>query len=261
MSSSVTSVSRAAPCPFAPREVLRRAVAAWEDMGHTPKVGYEFEAYLMQPDGDGGWKSNRAPGSFVYGTGHFNDPTGVCRDIVAQAMACGYPLESVNAEYDESQFEFTLVYDDAMAASDEAFLFRTMAREVGRGAGLPAHVPAEAHRRAGRQRPAREPQLHRHLGGIRPRGSRRPGWPVGARQAVHCRPAGLPAADDGAVLPHGQLLQAPGSRTTLRLLAELGARPPLHDRAGESRTRVLHPPGEPPRRPGGPARTWRWRRS
>ena len=118
------------PVPFAPREVLRRAVAAWEDMGHTPKVGYEFEAYLMQPDGDGGWKSNRAPGSFVYGTGHFNDPTGVCRDIVAQAMACGYPLESVNAEYDESQFEFTLVYDDAMAASDEAFLFRTMAREV-----------------------------------------------------------------------------------------------------------------------------------
>ncbi|MCE2524926.1 MAG: glutamine synthetase [Acidimicrobiia bacterium] len=119
-----------APIPFAPREVLRRAVAAWEDRGFTPKVGYEFEAYLMGPDGDGGWKPYGAPGSFVYGTGHFNDPSGVCRDIVTQAAACGFSLESVNAEYDESQFEFTLVYDDAIAAADEAFLFKTMAREV-----------------------------------------------------------------------------------------------------------------------------------
>ena len=118
------------PIPFAPREVLRRAVAAWEDMGYAPKVGFEFEAYLMTPDGEGDWKPYRAPGSFVYGTGHFNDPSGVCREIVARAMACGFPLESVNAEYDESQFEFTLVYDDAIAAGDEAFLFKTMAREV-----------------------------------------------------------------------------------------------------------------------------------
>ena len=115
--------------PFAPREVLRRAVAAWEDMGFAPKAGFEFEAYLMAPDGDG-WVPYRAPGSFVYGTGHFSDPDGVWREIAARAMACGFRLESVNAEYDEGQFEFTLVYDDAMAASDEAFLFKTMAREV-----------------------------------------------------------------------------------------------------------------------------------
>ena len=119
-----------APVSFAPREVLRRAVAAWEDMGISPKVGYEFEAYLMQPDGGGGWVPYPAPGSFVYGTGRFNDPAGIFREIVEQALACGFRLESVNAEYDESQFEFTLSYDDAMAASDEAFLFRTMAREV-----------------------------------------------------------------------------------------------------------------------------------
>ncbi|MDE0653696.1 MAG: glutamine synthetase family protein, partial [bacterium] len=125
-----------APIPFAPREVLRRAVAAWQDLGYTVKAGFEFEAYVMQPDGDGGRAPYRAPGSFVYGTGHFNDPSGVSRDIVARAMACGFPLESVNAEYDESQFEFTLVYDDAMEASDEAFLFKTMAREVAAERGL-----------------------------------------------------------------------------------------------------------------------------
>ena len=125
-----------APIPFAPREVLRRAVAAWEDLGYTPKVGFEFEAYLMQPGDGGGWDPYPAPGSFVYGTGHFSDPSGVCRAIVARARECGLRLESVNAEYDESQFEFTLVYDDAMAAADEAFLFRTMAREVAAERGL-----------------------------------------------------------------------------------------------------------------------------
>lgn len=118
------------PVPFAPREVLRRAVAAWEEMGYGAKAGFEFEAYLMEPDGSGGWTPYRAPGSFVYGTGHFNDPSGICREIVARSMTCGFRLESVNAEYDESQFEFTLVYDDALAASDEAFLFKAMAREV-----------------------------------------------------------------------------------------------------------------------------------
>lgn len=119
-----------APIPFAPREVLRRATAAWDDLGYTPKVGYEFEAYLMQPGDGGGWVPHPAPGSFVYATGYFSDPSGICREVVAQARACGFRLESVNAEYDESQYEFTLVYDDAMAAADEAFLFRTMAREV-----------------------------------------------------------------------------------------------------------------------------------
>ena len=116
--------------PFAPREVLRRAVAAWEALGYTPKVGFEYEAYLMAPDGDGGWVPYSAPGSFVYGTGRFSDPEGIAAEIVRRALNCGFRLESVNAEYDESQFEFTLVYDDALAASDEAFLFRVMAREV-----------------------------------------------------------------------------------------------------------------------------------
>jgi glutamine synthetase len=133
----VGDVSHAgAAVPFAPREVLRRAVAAWEEMGYTPKAGFEFEAYLMEPDGSGGWRPYSAPGSFVYGTGHFNDPSGVCREIVARAAACGFRLESVNAEYDESQFEFTLVYDDAMAAGDEAFLFKSMAREIAAERGL-----------------------------------------------------------------------------------------------------------------------------
>ena len=39
-------------------------------------------------------------------------------------------MESVNAEYDEGQFELTLEYGDAMWAADNAFLFRLLARET-----------------------------------------------------------------------------------------------------------------------------------
>lgn len=118
------------PLAIAPRTVLGRAVDAWESMGYTPKVGIEYEAYIMEPDGSGGWRPYDSPGSMVYGTGRFSDPVGIVDAVMATADRVGMRLESVNGEYDVGQFEFTLEYDDAMAAVDEAFLFKVMAREV-----------------------------------------------------------------------------------------------------------------------------------
>ena len=99
-------------------------------------MGIEFEAYVLQPDGEGGWERWDTPRSFVYGTGRSADPTGLIDDITRTAWRCGFPLESINAEYDESQFELTLEYDDALKAADEAFLFRVLAREVALSHGL-----------------------------------------------------------------------------------------------------------------------------
>jgi len=118
------------PVPFAPRNVLKEAVAAWESLGYTPQVGIEFEAFVLQPDGEGGWGPYDCPGSFVYGTGPLNDPAGIAEAIHDVSDAVGFRLESANAEFDAAQFEFTLEYDDALAAADEAFLFKTMARDV-----------------------------------------------------------------------------------------------------------------------------------
>lgn len=117
------------PLPMAPRHVLANAIEAWKALGYTPQVGIELEAYLMEPDGDG-WKPYNCPGSFVYGTGPLNDPAGIVNMIHDTADQVGFRLESVNTEFDAAQFEFTLEYDNAMAAADEAFLFRTMARDV-----------------------------------------------------------------------------------------------------------------------------------
>lgn len=118
------------PVELSPREVLKRQIAAWQWHGYDPIVGIELEAYLFEPDGDGGWRPISTPGAYVYGTGTAVDPTGTVDQIMAIARRVGLPLESVNSEYDNGQFELTLRHSDALQACDDAFLFKMMAREV-----------------------------------------------------------------------------------------------------------------------------------
>lgn len=124
------------PVPLAPRNVLRQAIAGWEAKGLTPKVGIELEAFLFEPDGEGGWRPISTPGAYVYGTGSAVDPTGTIDEIMTTAVAADLRLESVNSEYDNGQFELTLSYDDALLAADDAFLFKVMAKEVANRNGL-----------------------------------------------------------------------------------------------------------------------------
>jgi glutamine synthetase len=119
-----------------PRAALKRAVEQWKALGYTPKIGVELEAYVLTSDGRGGWQPLDVPGGFVYGTGPTADPTGLIDDIWNASEAMGLKLESLNTEYDTPQFEFTLEYDDALAAADAVFLFKTMAREVAQRKGL-----------------------------------------------------------------------------------------------------------------------------
>ncbi|MEM7322311.1 MAG: glutamine synthetase family protein [Actinomycetota bacterium] len=126
------------PCQTSPRVGLQRIVADWEADGYQVKVGIELEGYLMQPstESPGGWERYRNPRSMVYGTGSLGDPSGFVDRVMVMADNSGFRLESVNVEFDESQFEFTLEYDDALTAVDDAFLFRVMAREIAIGMGL-----------------------------------------------------------------------------------------------------------------------------
>ena len=119
-----------------PRGALRKAIADWRDYGYEPYVGLELEAYIFEPDGNGGWRPITTPGAFVYGTGPDVDPYGIVDVIWSKCHEAGIPLESVNSEYDCSQFEFTLHYADALRAADDAFLFKVLAREVATSMGL-----------------------------------------------------------------------------------------------------------------------------
>jgi glutamine synthetase len=101
-----------------------------------PPRGRELEAYVFAPDGHGGWQPLDTPGAFVYGTGSAVDPFGLIDAIWTACAESDIPLESVNSEYDAAQFEFTLRYRDALRATDDAFLFKVLAREVAQRLGL-----------------------------------------------------------------------------------------------------------------------------
>ena len=112
------------------RGALKRAVAAWQQHGLTAQVGVELEGYAFVRGEDGNWTPYDTPGAFVYGTGAFIDPRGFTDAIWQRAEQCGFNLEMITAEFDSPQFEFTLRYDNALAAADDVLLFRLMAREV-----------------------------------------------------------------------------------------------------------------------------------
>ncbi len=124
------------PFRYAARYALRKAVSEWAELGYTVKVGIELEAYVLERDGEGGWKPWDTPGAYVYGTGRAVDPVGLMDQIFDRALGSGIVVESLNAEFDQGQFELTLRYDDAMKAADDAFLFRLLAREAAIEHGL-----------------------------------------------------------------------------------------------------------------------------
>ncbi|MGB7859278.1 MAG: glutamine synthetase [Acidimicrobiia bacterium] len=133
----VASVSKdGVPVELAPRSILERVLADWKELGYEVQVGFELEAFLFEPDGNRGWLPIHTPGSYVYGTGPAVDPSGTIDEIMDTALEVGIELESVNSEYDDGQFELTLRYDKALAACDDAFLFRVMAKEIASRRGL-----------------------------------------------------------------------------------------------------------------------------
>jgi glutamine synthetase len=118
------------PLPLCPRGALKRAVAAWEARGLSPKVGLELEAYAFVRADDGRILPYDAPGGIVYGTGNFTDPRRFTDAIWHRAEEIGLPLDLIAAEYDNPQFEFTLAADSAVRHVDTVVLFRQMAREI-----------------------------------------------------------------------------------------------------------------------------------
>jgi glutamine synthetase len=118
-----------------PRHILRQAVEPWREKGLEPQIAFEFEFYLLKPDHAGGWESIETPSSRVYGTGMAVDPDGIVGEIVDSAAACSLDVEAWCTEFDDAQFEINIRYQDAIAAADDAFLFRVLAHEVAQRRG------------------------------------------------------------------------------------------------------------------------------
>ncbi len=124
------------PLAISPRQALAKAVDDLAAAGFRARVGIELEAYVLQPDGKGGWEPWDTPGSHCYGTGPLVDPSGLLDDIMAAAESTGIGLETVASEYDTPQFEVTIEHKEPLEAIDNTFLLKLLSREVAARHGL-----------------------------------------------------------------------------------------------------------------------------
>ena len=122
--------------PVCGRSALIKAINDWKKLGYDVKAGIELEAHALIKDEDGSFNLLETPGSFVYATGPHADPIGFTDAIWHAAHQANFPLEVITTEYDASQYEFVLTFDDALKAVDDIFLFKQMAREIALECGI-----------------------------------------------------------------------------------------------------------------------------
>ena len=135
-----------APCPFAPRGVLKDVLARYERRGLRALVAPEIEFYLTAPNDDPA-QPLRAPalrngrgevGQSAFGLDTLNEHAAFWDEFRAALQALGVRADTWIHEVGLTQFEINLLHDDPLVAADQAFLFKYAAREVALRHGLNA---------------------------------------------------------------------------------------------------------------------------
>ncbi|MBO2445725.1 glutamine synthetase [Actinomadura barringtoniae] len=133
------------PCEEAPREVLRRSVAALTDLGLTAVAGPELEYFVCEPDpaAPSGWRRyGDAPGN-VYTAGRRGDPEGHLLTTLRALRDFGLGVTMGNHEFCGGQFEINLDHSEALDAADRTFRFKGAVKELERRAGRMATFMAK----------------------------------------------------------------------------------------------------------------------
>lgn len=136
--------------PFAPRPVLRRAVAALAERGLSLTVGLEVEFHVYdRRDQALGHDQAGMPGQppetalldqgYQYLAEANYDRLEPVMDLLRRnAQGLGLPVRSTEVEMGPSQFEFTFDPANALEHADNMMMFRTMVKEVCAREGLHA---------------------------------------------------------------------------------------------------------------------------
>jgi glutamine synthetase len=124
------------PFEVSPRQVLRHVVARAAAAGYRSRAAIEFEARLFREDQE----SLRAkdyhglrplnPGLNCYSIHHASIDEDVLGDLRRLLTAYGIPIEGYNREHGAGMYEINLRYGDAMAAADQAMLYKSAAKEI-----------------------------------------------------------------------------------------------------------------------------------
>ncbi|MQA72804.1 MAG: glutamine synthetase [Solirubrobacterales bacterium] len=124
------------PEPTDMRGLVRRAEAALAELGRTAKIGPELEFFVLEPDGEGGWRRHVDNLSMVYTVGPQADPRGVLKGMLDGCAALGIGAIAANHEYMNSQYEINLAECAPLEASDNAFRLKAAVKDYAAQRGL-----------------------------------------------------------------------------------------------------------------------------
>lgn len=126
------------PVEFAPRNVLKRVLAAYEAKGWRPVIAPEIEFYLISRNIDPNepieppvGRTGRAEhGRRPYSMTSVDDFGEVIDTIYDFAEDQGLPIDSVIQEDGAGQMEINLPHGDALTLADQVFFFKRTIREA-----------------------------------------------------------------------------------------------------------------------------------
>jgi len=133
-------------CEFAPRSVLKNVVARYAALGLQPVIAPEIEFYLTAamsdpsqplalPVGRGG---RPEVGQSAFSLNQLNELAPFWDDFHAAIDGLGIRADTWLHEVGAGQYEINLLHGDPVAVADQAFLFKTAAREIALRHGLNA---------------------------------------------------------------------------------------------------------------------------
>ncbi|MGV6839235.1 MAG: glutamine synthetase family protein [Planktomarina sp.] len=126
------------PVPFAPRNVLKRVVSLFTDMGLTPVVAPEMEFFLVARNVDPaqaiqpmmGRSGRPAAARRAYSISAVDEYGPVIDDIYDFAEAQGFEIDGITQEGGAGQLEINLRHGDPVKLADEVFFFKRLIREA-----------------------------------------------------------------------------------------------------------------------------------
>ncbi len=133
------------PSQESPRNVLRRVLERFSELGMTPMVGPELEFYVLEASAESptGWKRYGEGTGNVYTAGYKGDPENTLIRSLRHLSDYGLDVVAANHEFSSGQFEINLWHSEALDAADRAFRFKTAVQELSRMQGRMATFMAK----------------------------------------------------------------------------------------------------------------------
>lgn len=125
------------PSEESPRNVLKRVVAQFAELGMRPFVGPELEFYVLErcETSPSGWHRYGEGTGNVYVAGLKGDPENTLLRSLRQLSAYNLDVVAANHEFASGQFEINLWHSEALDAADRAFRFKSAVKELARQEG------------------------------------------------------------------------------------------------------------------------------